>query len=130
MRPVVVVIADTAGHEAFTVAFVEHDDIIEKSAAAGADESFGYAILPRAFEGCANRFHAKGLYRLDSVRTEDNVPVMDQVSRSRIVGEGFAQLLDHPRAGRMFGDVEMQDSPLVMSDDEKNTRHRRSTSAR
>jgi hypothetical protein len=43
------------------VAFVGPDYMIEQIAPAGADESFGHAIPPRALECGANRLHAKVL---------------------------------------------------------------------
>src|ERR1019366_1157505 len=48
MCSVVVVVANIFGHEAFEMAFVENDDVIEQVSAAVADEAFGNAVLPRA----------------------------------------------------------------------------------
>ena len=40
-----------------------------------------------------------------------------------IEGEGLAQLLCDPEAGRMCRDVEMQDAPAVMGDDKEAVQH-------
>ena len=54
MGPVPVIIADVFVHEPFQMALIEDNDVVQQIAAAGAHESFGDAILPRAFVTCTN----------------------------------------------------------------------------
>ena len=46
MRPVLVIVADVAVHEAFQMVFVEYDHMIEQFASTAANEPFRDAILP------------------------------------------------------------------------------------
>ena len=64
MRPVLVVVANVLGHQAFQVALVENDDMIEQIAAAVPDPALGHAIMPGAANGSANRNRAQTLYGL------------------------------------------------------------------
>ena len=49
MRPVLVIIADVITHQAFQMAFVDYDHMIEQFAPTASDEPFRNAILPRGF---------------------------------------------------------------------------------
>ncbi len=73
-------------------------------------------ILPRALEGCPDRFRPEYLRRLDNLDVEDCVPVVDQVSRHGVIGEGLPQLLPNPRGSWMPSDIEVQDLPSIVRD--------------
>jgi hypothetical protein len=45
--------------------------------------------------------------------------VKNQISSSGLIREGFADLLSDPGARRMVGDVEMENAPAVVRNDEK-----------
>jgi len=104
MRPVVEIIGGVFGHQAAKMALIEHDDMIEKVAAAVADEALGYTILPRTFEGCSLRLNAERLHRISDLGVEDGIAVVDHVLDSGLLGKCIAQLLRHPSAGRMSRD--------------------------
>jgi hypothetical protein len=87
MCPVVVVVANVFGHEPFQVALVEHNNVIEQVAAAGADESFGNAVLPRAFERSANRFYVEYFRSLYDLSTEGGVAAVNQIARCCVKGK-------------------------------------------
>ena len=123
MRPVVVVVADVLGHEPFQMAFIEHDHMVEQIAAAVADEALSDAVLPRTLEAGSLRFDAEALDCIDDFFIEARAAIEDQVLGCGIVGKRFAQLLDHPRTGRMLGHVAMKNSPPVMRDDEEAIEH-------
>ncbi|MBA3912568.1 MAG: hypothetical protein H0X25_01625 [Acidobacteriales bacterium] len=44
--------------------------------------------------------------------------VQDQELRRRFVGKGLAQLLHDLVAGGMAGDIEVENAPAIMADDE------------
>ena len=87
------------------MAFVEHHYLVEQIPAAIADESLGYTVLPRALKTGLFGLDAEALDRADDFVIEVRVAVEDEVSRRGVVGKSFAQLLDHPRARWVFGDV-------------------------
>jgi len=50
MRSIVVAIVDVLGHEAFQMAFIEHNHVVKQIAAAGADKALCDTVLPRALK--------------------------------------------------------------------------------
>jgi hypothetical protein len=54
-------------------------------------------------------------------------PISDRDQRSGISAtlqrESLPQLLDDPSTGRMLGDVNVQDAPPIMTDDEEEVEH-------
>src|SRR6266481_1702737 len=76
------------------MAFVQSDNVVEQFASATADPALGHAVLPRTLEG---GLHSSHLH----------------------IGERFSQLLDDPGAGRMARNIEMENAPAVMADDEE-----------
>ena len=114
MCSVVVVVADIFGHEAFEMAFVENDDVIEQVSAATTHKAFGNAVLPRAAEAGAFGLDAEALDRVDHLFAEVRGAVEDQILRCRVVRESLAQLLRDPRARRTPCDAEVRNPPSIM----------------
>src|SRR6516162_7148053 len=108
MSPILVIIADVVMHEAFQMAFVEYDHMIEQFATTAANEPFRNAILPRAFEAGLFRLETKTLDCIDYLAVEIRGAIKDQVCGNAIVRKGFAQLLRHPRASRVLRGIEMK----------------------
>jgi hypothetical protein len=77
-------------HEAFQMAFVEYDHMIEQFAPTAANEPFRNATLPRASEAGPFRLNTEALDCIDYLTVEIRGPIKDQVFGSAIVGEGFA----------------------------------------
>jgi hypothetical protein len=50
----------------------------------------------------------------------DRVPISDQISWRRVVGERFQDLLSGPSRRRMLRHVEMHDAPALMRQHYKN----------
>ena len=119
MGPVPVVVANVINHQAFQMLLVQNNHMIEQVAAAVADPALGNAVLPWAQKTGPLWLDAETLYRLNHFFVELSTAIKDQVSGYRVKRECLAQLLNDPRAGRMFGHVEVQDAAPVMRDDEE-----------
>ncbi|HVU48664.1 MAG TPA: hypothetical protein VHD85_21230 [Terracidiphilus sp.] len=79
MRSIFVVIADVFVHQAFQMALIKNDDMIEQIAAAISDESFGNAVLPGALKTVSLGLDAKALDRFYDLFIEVGTAVEDQV---------------------------------------------------
>jgi hypothetical protein len=55
----------------------------------------------------------------DHFAIEVRTAIKDQVPGRRVVRERFAQLLNDPSAGRVLGNIAVQDTPTVMRNDEE-----------
>src|SRR6202022_2066495 len=119
MRAVLVVVANILREPAFQVAFVNCDDVIQEIAAATPYPTLCDSILPRTFERSADRIHPQGSNRCGDFQSILGITIKDDESRSRSKWKCFSQLLDDPRACRMLCDIEVQDAPTIMTDDEK-----------
>ncbi len=114
MRAVLMIIAGVFGMQPLQMASVHRDEMVQQVAAATFDPSFRDAVLPRAFERGS---HSPDLQRPDRCGNLDpilTIPVQDQNRRSGFKWKRFPQLLDDPRTGRVFGNVEVQDAPTIM----------------
>ena len=60
MRAVLVVVANILREQAFQVAFVNCDDVIQEITAATPNPTLCDSILPRTFQRSADRTHAEG----------------------------------------------------------------------
>ncbi len=119
MRSVAVIVADVLVHQAFQMAFVQNDHMVEQIPAAVSDPSFGHAVLPGTSEAGALGLDAEALNGLDHLCIETGATVEDQILRCGIVRKGLPQLLRHPRAGRMAGHIAVKDATPVMRDDKE-----------
>ncbi len=126
MGPVLVIVADVFIHEAFQMAFVEYNHVIEQFATTTANEPFRNAILPRASKASPFRLDTEALDCIDYVAVEIRGPIKDQVFESAIVGEGFAKLLRSPCASRVLRGTKMKNPAPVMGDDEETIEHTKS----
>ena len=59
MRPVVMVIAEVFVHQAFQMALIENDDMIEQVSATASYETFANAILPWSLKAASLRLNAE-----------------------------------------------------------------------
>ena len=109
MRPVFVIIANVLPHQAFQMPLIQNNYMVKQIASAVADPALGHAVLPRTAEADPLGLDAKALHRVDGLSIEVGAAIEDQVFRSRVVGECFTQLMNHPRAVRMPGGIKVQD---------------------
>ncbi len=103
--------------------FVEDDHVVEQIAAAVADPALGDAILPRTSVVGSLGLNAEVLDHADHFFIELCATIKDQVAGRGVVRECLAQLLNNPRAGRVFGHIAMKDASPVMCNDEEAIEH-------
>src|SRR5258706_9762769 len=123
MRAVLVVVANILREQAFQVAFVHCDDVIQEITPATPYPTLCDSILPRTFERGADRTHAQGSNRCGHFQSILGITIKDDEPRSGSEGKCFSQLLDDPRACRMLCDIEVQDAPTIVTDDEEAIEH-------
>jgi hypothetical protein len=63
--------------------------------------------------------HPQGSNRCGDLQSILGITINDDEPRSASKWKCFSQLLHDPRAGRMLCDIEVQDTPTVVTDDEK-----------
>src|SRR6202158_3042157 len=105
--------------EAFQVAFVNCDDVIQEITPATPYPTLCDSILPRTLERSADRIHPQGSNRCRDFQSILGITIKDDEPRSGSKWKCFSQLLDDPRACRMLCDIEVQDAPTIVTDDEK-----------
>jgi len=98
--------------------FVEDDHMVQQLAPYGADEALGCSVLPWASESCPLWTDFEALNRVGDGGGEYRIVVSNQVAMSGFVGEGLAQLLDHPVTSWVLANVEVQDPPSTVVDRE------------
>jgi hypothetical protein len=119
MRAVLVVVANILREPAFQVAFVNCDDVIQEITTATPYPTLCDSILPRTLERGADRTHAQGSNRCGDYQSILGITIKDDEPRGGSKWKCFSQLLDDPRACRMLCDIEVQDTPTIVTDDEK-----------
>src|SRR5260370_3521568 len=123
MCAILVVVANILREETFQVAFVNCNDVIQEITAATPYPTLCDSILPRTFERSADRIHAQGPNRCGDFQSILGITIKDDEPRSGSKWKRFSQLLDDPRACRMLGDIEVQGTPTIVTDDEKTIEH-------
>src|SRR5437762_687627 len=93
--------------------------MVEQLAAAAPYPTLGDTILPGTFERRSHGVYLQGSNGCRDLRPVLCSPVMEQKSRNRPKRKRLPQLLNDPTAGRMLGDVEVQDTPAIMADDKE-----------
>ena len=119
MCAVLVVVANILREPAFQVAFVNCNDMIQKITPATPYPTLCDSILPRTFERSADSIHAQGSNGCGDFQSILGITIKDDEPRSGSKWKCFSQLLDDPRACRMLCDIEVQDTPTIVTDDEK-----------
>src|SRR5436853_7294520 len=119
MCAVLVVVANILREPAFQVAFVNCDDVIQEITPATPYPTLCDSILPRTFERSADRIHPQGSNRCGDLQSILGITIKDDEPRSGSKWKCFSQLLHDPRACRMLCDIEVQDTPTVVTDEEK-----------
>src|SRR5258708_1788467 len=119
MRAVLVVVANILREQAFQVAFVNCNDVSEEITPATPYPTLRVSILPKSLERSPDRAHAEGSNRCGDFQSVLGITIKDDEPRSGSKWKCFSQLLDNPKACRMLCDIEMQDAPTIVTDDEK-----------
>jgi hypothetical protein len=118
--PVVVVVPNVIGEESVQVSLVQDEDAIEQFSPTGTNPPLGGAVLPGRVEGRSDGLGPDGPDRAEDLSGEDGVAVEDEVLGDGVEGERVANLLDDPGGGGMGRDVEVDDLPATVADEEEN----------
>ncbi len=108
--------------------FTEDDDVVRALASDRTDQPFHEWILPRRSVRGDDFFDVEIPRFLLEHCSVDRIPIAQQIARRRVPWERFHQLLSGPFCGRMRGDVEMEHTSPIMSQDhqdEQNSKRQR-----
>ena len=101
------------------MAFIHRNDVIQQIAAAAFNPTLRNSILPRTPQRSVDTFDFHRSDRGGDFRPILGITIQDDEPRRRPKWKRFSQLLDDPQARRMLCDVEVQDAPTIVTDDEK-----------
>ena len=116
-------LADIFGDQPSQMTFIQGNDVIQQIAAATSDPTLRHTVLPRTFEGSPHTNHPQRSNGGRDLQTIFRIPIEDQKPGSRPKWKRFSQLLNDPQAGRVPGDVDVQDSSTVVTYDEEAVKH-------
>src|SRR5215475_7940476 len=123
MRAKLVIIAHVLGEQTLEMPFVEHDHMIEQVASNTANDPFAVWILPGTPWRNLDLFEAHVLYTLLNMIAVDAVPVTKQIMWRCIPRKRFNELLGGPWRCGVFGEVDMDDAPAVMSQQDEHEQY-------
>src|ERR1019366_1055071 len=116
---VVVIIGNVLREESLQMSLIQRDYVVEQVAAAASDPTLGDPILPGTSNRGTDRCHVQRAHRRWHFQAILRVMVEQEKSRRGIIGKSFSQLLHDPGAGGMASEVEVQNAPAIMTDDEE-----------
>lgn len=116
---IVMVVSDIIRDKPPQMTLVRRNHVVQQLTSATSNPPFGHAILPGAAECCLQRFNAHASNWRRHLESVFRIVVQDEVIRIGNIRECFAQLLRDPDASRVRSDVEVQDPPAVVRNDEK-----------
>jgi hypothetical protein len=105
------------------VAPVQSDHVIQQGTPADLNPTLRNSILPRTPQRSADALDFHRSDRSGDLRPILGVTIEDDEPWSRPKWKRFPQLLDDPQVRRMPGDIEMQDAPTTVADDEEAVEH-------
>jgi hypothetical protein len=119
MRAVLVVVANILRNQSLQMAFVHCNDVVQQVAPTTLNPSLRDAVLPGTLERCP---HRTDIHRPNNNRNFQAVlaiSIENEKPRSGLIWEGLAQLLHDPTTGGMPRNIEMDDTPTTVTDDEE-----------
>src|ERR1700691_4390935 len=123
MCSIFMIVADVVRKQPLQMLLVDRDYVIKQVPATTLDPALGDAILPGTLVGRLNRIDPHRSYRDGNFQPVFCVSVKDQESGNGVEREGLSQLLHDPHARGMLGDIEMQNLPSIVADDEEAVKH-------
>ncbi len=115
-----VVVVDVVTQDAPQVPFAEDDQVVEAFSPDRPDDPLGIGILPGGLWGGEDLPDADTPDDPAECVALGTIPIPQQVARlGAVPGEGLPDLLRGPLGGGMGGDVEMEDTPPVMGQDDE-----------
>ena len=123
MRAGRVVIIEVGFENAVKMAFAKNDHMVEAFSANGTDQSLDVRILPRRVRGTDDFLDAQVLDAILEPLAVDAIAVTVQVSWRLIERKCLGDLPSRPFGGGMSGDVEVNDAPPVMAENDEAIQH-------
>ncbi len=117
-RPVVV--REVALLEPSEMCLVQDDDRVEALPTNGTHDAFGEWVLPGGPCGDEGLLHREGSHDTNEVVAGNTVAVTEKETRCDVARERFSPLSPRPTCSRMLGDVEVQDSPALVGEDDED----------
>src|SRR5664279_5741334 len=114
-----VVLEVTAQH-ATQVPLIQHDHMVQAFSPYGTDQPFDVWILPRGSRRSENFLYPQVLDSTTEILPIDAVAIPQQIVWGAITGKRLHDLLRRPLRARITGDIEMQNVPPVMGEDEQD----------
>ena len=119
MNPLFVRVGNVITDEAPQALFVQRDHVVQQLTPATSDPPFRDAVLPGCLEARAFGFQTGGFQERDDIGAELRVAVENDVTIRGCLWKRFTQLLDDPLRSWVAGQVEVQDLPTSVFDDEQ-----------
>src|SRR5882762_8419609 len=123
MRAVLVIVVNVFRKQSLQMVLVHGDDVIQQVTLTTRDPSLRDTVLPRTFEGGADRSDLERSCCCRNLNSIFAITIKDEKSRSRFKWKCFLQLLNNPDARRMLRDVEIQGPPTIVANDEEAVEH-------
>jgi hypothetical protein len=98
---------------------VDHDHVVQAFSANTSDNPFRIAVLPRTPGGYRNLSDTQSIDSCREIMAVDPITISYQVARHGVVGKCLHDLLRCPSSGRVFRDIEMQNTSTVMGKDDE-----------
>src|SRR6202521_5285597 len=105
------------------MAFIQRNHAVQQVSSAAFDPTFRYTVLPGTPGRCLHRAHLQGSDCRWKLPTIFRISIEDQKLGSGPKWKRLSQLLDDPTARRMLRDINVQDVPPIMADDEEAVEH-------
>jgi len=116
-------VTNILGEQSFQMAFIQRNHVVQQVSPTASHPPLRDAILPWSSKGSSLGNDPCRFDRCDHLKPKLLIAIKDQVFVNGFKGKRLAQLLDDPSAGRMLRDVNVQDVPPVMTDDEEAVEH-------
>jgi hypothetical protein len=119
MGSVAMIVHDVLRQKPPEMALIQSDYVVKQLTSATADPAFRNSVLPGALDGGLDASNTHGLNCRGNFQTVFRIVITDEEWRSSFIGKRFPQLLHNPGARRMARDVEVQDAPAVVANNEE-----------
>ena len=119
MGSVLIVIGNVLGQKPPEMTLVQGDDVVQQLTSATANPALRNSVLPQALYRGLEANNAHGAKRRGNSQPVFCVVIEDEKLCRRLVGKRFPQLLHNPGTGRMARDIQVQDAPAAMANNEE-----------
>ena len=123
MRAVLMVVTNILRQQSPQMAFIQRNNLVQQVSSAASHPPLRDAILPRRSERSLLGNDPGGFHRCDYLEAELLIAIKDHVFVRGFQGKRLPQLLNDPSARRMLRDVNVQDAPPIMTNDEEAVEH-------